>query len=349
MSREEIFVSVIVQIAGVHPHTPLGFAVGAHRGAGKQAHVLERPIPLVDPQDVLAAVVGHVNVHPSVVVEIGGDDAERRAEWSSLECCGCDIGKRPIAVVPVQAIAPRPVHGRRAVIASPCQPGALLVRFDVPLHVVPDVQVQPSITIVVDERGRHAPSGEIRAALHRHVGEGSVTVVAEQLVLPNVRQIQVDAPVVVEISRGHAHPVRMRVYAARFGDVREMQHARPVGQHAQIVPVKAPLERQRGRLDRRLAQRLPFAQHLPLDDVHVEVAVVVVVQQRDARRQHLRKIEFSRHPVEVGEPQAGLLGPIDEPIDGIAIHGSRSGRLSRAGATLIGATCGQERHRQNDA
>ena len=84
----------------------------------------------------------------------------------------------------------------------------------------------------------------------------------------------------------------------------------------QIVAEQTTLQRQRVRRRRRsrLADGLALGQHAPLREVHVEVAVVVVVEKRDAARQHLGEIELARHAVEVGEGETGLGGAIDEPV-----------------------------------
>ena len=56
------------------------------------------------------------------------------------------------------------------------------------------------------------------------------------------------------------------------------------------------------------------AEHVALNDEDVEVAVVVEVQQRDARRHDFRVVEVAGHAVEVGEVQARFIGAIDEPL-----------------------------------
>src|SRR6266566_3549142 len=56
------------------------------------------------------------------------------------------------------------------------------------------------------------------------------------------------------------------------------------------------------------------SQRLSLNDEHIEVAVVVVVQQADAWRHELGIEHRARHAVEVHEVEAGLCSPIDEPL-----------------------------------
>ena len=64
-------------------------------------------------------------------------------------------------------------------------------------------------------------------------------------------------------------------------------------------PFERPLRR-----EQRVGQRLR-AEHLPLHQVDVEVAVVVVVEQRDAGRHDLRVVELAGHAVEVDEVETG--------------------------------------------
>ena len=84
----------------------------------------------------------------------------------------------------------------------------------------------------------------------------------------------------------------------------------------QIVAEQASLQRQRvpGRRNRGLAHRPLRGKHPPLREIDVEVAVVVVVEERNAAREHLGEVELARHAVEVGKGQTGLGGAIDEPV-----------------------------------
>ena len=69
----------------------------------------------------------------------------------------------------------------------------------------------------------------------------------------------------------------------------------PVGADREIVAKQPSLERQRSlRLRLRLRQRRVCAEHPALHDEDVEVAVVVVIEQRDARRHDLGVVELRR-------------------------------------------------------
>ena len=76
VGHEQLGEAVAVHVLGVDAHAPLDLAGLVRGGAGRSADVLERAVPLVQEQEVGAAVVGDVEVGPAVAVEVGGDDAE---------------------------------------------------------------------------------------------------------------------------------------------------------------------------------------------------------------------------------------------------------------------------------
>ena len=155
------------------------------------------------------------------------------------------------------------------------------------------------------------------------IGKRAVAVVAEHHAAAQSGAVDVDKTVVVEIACRHAHAVRLDIDPALLGDVGEVQRPRAVGVHDQVVPEQAILER-RVRLEHRLAERLA-AQHLSLHEVDVEVAVVIVIEQRDAGRHDFRIVELARHAVEVHEVEAGRFGAFSEPLNvrGTALRGPR--------------------------
>ena len=70
----------------------------------------------------------------------------------------------------------------------------------------------------------------------------------------------------------------------------------------EVVAIQAILEL----LRRAACSGVPGAEHPALDQVHVQVAVVVEVEQRRARRHDFRLVEPAGHPVEVDEVEAAL-------------------------------------------
>ena len=79
-------------------------------------------------------------------------------------------------------------------------------------------------------------------------------------------------------------------------------------------------------------ERVAVSEQLALHEVHVEVAVVVVVEESRARSRHLRLVELAGHAVEVDEVEPGLGGPIDEPLPVGAAGATASAPGAGAGA-----------------
>ena len=71
---EEILVAVGIEVAGVEAHARFRLAIAVQRRARQQRDIPERAVALVAPELVWRAVVGHVDVDPSVAVEVGGRD-----------------------------------------------------------------------------------------------------------------------------------------------------------------------------------------------------------------------------------------------------------------------------------
>ena len=88
----------------------------------------------------------------------------------------------------------------------------------------------------------------------------------------------------------------------------------------QIVAVQPAAERQGAfRRQYSLTEGLACAQHLPLHEVHIEIAVVVVVEQPDTRCHDLGLIETAGHAVEVDEVETRRLREVNEPF-GVAFR-----------------------------
>ena len=62
----------------------------------------------------------------------------------------------------------------------------------------------------------------------------------------------------------------------------------------------------------RVGDGLAGAQHMALIEVHVEVAVAIVVEQRHPGAHVLEGVELARHAVEMHEVEAGLSCSLDE-------------------------------------
>ena len=311
LGDEEVLVTIVVEVAGVHPHVGLGHSGGAERRPPQQRAVPEGAVALVDPQLVLPLVVGDEQIEPAVVVVVGGSGAESRPELPPHPGLERHVRERPVAEIAVQPVRLSRTHLRRAVVRRSGRRIALPVRFLGVVQVVPDEQIEPAVAVVVEEGGGNAPPGTGGAGLGRDVGERPVPLVPVHLVGPEPRQVEVDRAVVVVVAGGHAHAVAARGDARLVRHVPEPQPALPAGPRLEIVAIQ-PVARRlpRGRRQEWIAVPEPSALH----QVDVEVAVVVVVEQAHPGAHHLGLVEPAAHPVDVDEVEPRLRGAVDEPV-----------------------------------
>ena len=195
--------------------------------------------------------------------------------------------------IPVEPVGLSAVRPRRAVVADARDVGTSRVVLQRVIDIVANVQIEPAVAVEIEKRRRHRYSGLLlNAARLRDVGEGAVAIVVEQLVRAEVGQQQIDAAVVVDVAGRDAEAVLTRIDAALVGHVREVERPRAVRTHLQVVAKQTSAKRQRSRRRRhqRVGQRFARPEHLALHDEHVEIAVVVEVEERDAGRQDLRVV-----------------------------------------------------------
>src|SRR5207249_4308219 len=103
-------------------------------------------------------------------VKVSSHDAERGTERRrSPEGCRGHIGEGAVAAIPVQPVRLPIVMLGTAVAAAVGQDGALALGAEVVADVVAHVEIEPSVAVVVEERGGHSPAGRIDAARARYV------------------------------------------------------------------------------------------------------------------------------------------------------------------------------------
>ena len=76
---QQVFHAAIADVPKGDAHAPLRGTFTIVCGAGSQTCFLKRPIFLVKPKVVGGAVVGNIDVHPAVAIEISTDDTETGA------------------------------------------------------------------------------------------------------------------------------------------------------------------------------------------------------------------------------------------------------------------------------
>src|SRR5215470_16294446 len=128
MSLEEIKVTVKIVVAHAHAHARLFSAIVAQRDAALHAFLTKSTVVIVHEEKTRRGVGSHVDVGPSILIEIGCDD--RHAVRGSGFCDArlpCHVRKCPIAVVAVKGVLPHGEATRPAQNRDPL-PIAIAVR-----------------------------------------------------------------------------------------------------------------------------------------------------------------------------------------------------------------------------
>ena len=150
----------------------------------------------------------------------------------------------------------------------------------------------------------------------RHIGERSVTLVAKQLTGAEVGHEQVGPTIVVDIAGRDAQPIPVGRDPALFGHIDKAQGRTSLARAGRQIVSEQSRTCQRGgrrRRHQRIGQGLIVAKHPALHHRGIQVAVIVVVEKTDPRREDLWIEEIAGGTVEVHEiePYRGCV--IDEP------------------------------------
>src|SRR5688572_3092508 len=170
-----------------------------------------------------------------------------------------------------QAVGNRRVRRRIAVVPRriSCEARALHVSAEV--NVMRHEEIEPSVAVVVEERGARAPAGVACAGRRRNVGKGAVALVAEHVVGAKPGDVDVYPAVVVVVTGRGAHAIDGNGQTGRLRDVGEPQAT--VGRRGQIIAVETT---------GRTGPASFGAEGLALNGEEIEVAVVVVIEERAA-------------------------------------------------------------------
>ena len=170
--------------------------------------------------------------------------------------------------------------------------------FGVPDEVMADVKVEVAVVVQVGEGGRGGPVAiAAEAGAIGDILEGPVASVAVKGVRSPAGDEEVGTAVVVEVADGHA----MAVTSLHPGD------AGPFGGVFKCAVAAVAEQPVAGRRSAGIGR-----ESTALDDVDVEPAVAVVVQQADAAGRGLGKLPERRPAVIEDEPQARGRGVVAE-------------------------------------
>src|SRR5262245_27760023 len=268
IGNEEILFAVTIDVRGVHAHAGAWRAVGAEPDLGGQPDLVPLALAAVDEQEILHGVVRDEEIHQTVIVDVGGHDAEALADRALNVGTGRHVGEGAVAVVAVQEVRRPLENAGDAVEAFPKLVVAAehFARRRI-LDEAAEEQIELAVVVVVEPDRTRRPARRRDSSFGRDVAERPVAVVLVESAPAVRRHEDVWISVVVVIPDRTAHS---KLIAA--GDAGLVGHVgeRPVA----IVLVQRVLER-RGRS---IEVRLPAVDH---EDVHP--AVVVEIEERDAR------------------------------------------------------------------
>ena len=283
---KEVSETVAVHVAQCDAHAGFGAAVAVEGAAGQHGGLPERAVAVVDPEEVPRHVVGDVHVLPAVAVQVCTQDTQA----GPGHVCDAAV-RRHVAEPAVTQVAIEFVRGRRhplrsAVIRATGEVVAV-GRTGVE-DVVGDVEVEPSVAVVVEETRRHRPHLVVDAGRFGDVGERGVTVVAPEPIALEIGQVEIQVAVVVVIADDAAHAVACGGQTGLPG---------PVGEHAV----------------RRLQVEPVAGRALPVDEIDVESAVAVEIRQCTAGAHDFLEAILPLEARIVCEPQPDSVSDLNEP------------------------------------
>src|SRR6266851_3265685 len=190
-----------------------------------------------------------------------------------------DIGKGPIPIIAVECVRQRLVPFGDTVGAQLARQTYRILVY-LPFHVVGDKQIKQPVIVVIRPRGRYRPHllafvhSAAHAGLVSEVGKSPISVVVKKLIAGDAGKINIRPAVVIVVADGNAHAVAGASQARFVGHVSKRQ--------IMVVAIQAVLV-----LRTVLFKRWNRG---AVDHVDVQVAVAIIVQQRNPSDHGLRLV-----------------------------------------------------------
>ena len=300
-----------VVVGDRHAHPALLGAVLAHGNPHEEPRFLEGPALPVDVEVVGGRVVGDVEVEPAVAVHVDPGDAKAEVAVGIADARFlADLGEGAARILAEQEIggarqAPRSTLDGDAAVLAGLVLAELRQVVQVELDVPANEQVEVAVAVVVGEAATGRPAGGRHAQVLRHVGEGALAGVAVQPVPADPGDVDVLPAVAVDVGDAQPHAPAGMGNTGLGGDVAK----RAVAQIA-VESARRRLRVVRG-VDRER-----------VDEVDVQQAVAVVVEQPDAAAHRLDDVLLLGRRV-VAEGDAGGFRDVAEQRRGAGVLGER--------------------------
>src|SRR5258708_15406173 len=162
--------------------TSARLSVAVDRSAGQQPFIAERAVFLIYPKLVRIAIVGDIDVHPPVAVEVGRYYSQSVAKFFRDACTNGHIFKRSVTLVMKEPIARGSKHARCAIVPGAGTGVTVGTVGRIKVSVVHQHQIQPTIPVVINESSAGAPARIISAGFFRDINKRPVTFVQIHLV-----------------------------------------------------------------------------------------------------------------------------------------------------------------------
>src|SRR5262249_15562016 len=184
-------------------------------------------ISVVHEKQTGRGVAGHIDVLPSVFIEIRRNDGHAVSRRSSRDAgLLCHVGERSVAIVPIESVLagcqpPRSAFDRNS---FPAAIGVIAGRQCIlkrKTNVVRNEEIKMSITVVIHEGASGSESLLVvpKAGGFRYIGEGSISVVTVQSVLSESGAKNVFKAVVIVIADTNPRSPLGSVQPSFFGYV----------------------------------------------------------------------------------------------------------------------------------
>ena len=309
------------QIGEYRPHRRSRFAILPEGSTRIVPDFLKGSVVLVVEEEVLRAVVGDVNVIPSVVVEIRRRHAHGAAHISADARLVGHIRKGSIAVIVIELIGFALVIQRSRIVGRRVE-GAIL---GVKLYIAAHKQIDTSILVVVQPGGADRPAVHLDAGLLGHIGKVAIAVVVIENRLSVAGHQQIDIAVVVIVGRRHRHSVHIRIESGLLRNIGKVAVA--------VVTIKVIMRRR----CRFLFQRIGMHRVIQRPSVHYVKRLppgVVVVEPDAARARTLQQRSQLPRPKAVDKVDARLVAGVFK-----ANHRRRRGRGRMRGRRCLRRGC----------
>src|SRR6185437_12978269 len=223
---EHVHEAILVEISGVDSHAGPSLAAFAERDTGCESDLLEVLPLLILEQEIGLGIVGDEQVHPAIIIYVGGDHRPTFAGIVGYAKSLTHVSECSVAVVMKKAAGCRRINARIAVLRLPRQcrnvrrTAAMVLRF-AEIHEAADEKIELSVVVVIEPYRAGGPAWRCDASFVRYIREGAVAIVVIQNAAAILRHVKIGETIGVVVSNSDSHSVAAAGNTGFVGDVGE--------------------------------------------------------------------------------------------------------------------------------